>query len=79
MEELVGLLTPPTPPESPAWQDTSEDDLFLLATAASTGTEAPKSFRMLCTLNGKTLLMLFDSGSSHSFINTDIAESLPEV
>ena len=73
VEELVGLLTPPTTPESPGSQGTSDDDLCLLSAAAIAGTEAPKAFRMLGKMNGKTLLMLVDSGSSHSFINSEIA------
>uniref|UniRef100_A0A453QMI9 Retrotransposon gag domain-containing protein n=1 Tax=Aegilops tauschii subsp. strangulata TaxID=200361 RepID=A0A453QMI9_AEGTS len=80
VEELVGMLTVPASPESAASQDNSEEeDLCLLSTAATSGTESPRAFRMLGTLQGKSLLMLVDSGSSHSFINSEIAKDWPEV
>ena len=75
VEELVRLLTQRTTPESPGSQGTSEDDLCLLSAAAIAGTEAPKAFRILGKMNGKTLLMLVDSGSSHSFINSEISNN----
>lgn len=82
VEELVGLLSVPASPESamsPESADSQEDDLCLLSAAATTGTEASKAFRMLGKANGKALLMLVDSGSSHSFINSEIAKEWPSV
>lgn len=80
VQELVGMLTPPISPETTApSQEGSEDDLCLLSTTAANGTESPKAFRMLGTLNGKSLLMLVDSGSSHSFINFAITKDWPTV
>lgn len=48
VEELVGMLTnPPSPDSTHLSADTSEEDLCVLSTAAATGTEAPKAFRLL--------------------------------
>lgn len=51
----------------------------MLSMATATGTEAPKAFRLLGQLQNRSLLMLVDSGSSHSFINSEIASSWPSV
>lgn len=71
------MLSPPTSPD-PATNvqtESSEDDLCLLSAAAVTGTEAPKAFRMNGQVGDKMLVMLVDSGSSHSFVNTEMARN----
>ena len=66
------MLSPPTSPDpSPSAQvERSDEDLCLLSVAAVTGTEAPKAFRLHGKVGNQVLLMLVDSGSSHSFVNS---------
>lgn len=80
VEELVGMLNNSPLPESVHLSaDTSEEDLCLLSAAAATGTESPRAFRLLGQLKQRSLLMLVDSESSHSFINSDIAIDWPGI
>ena len=77
VEELVGTISPHVSPSTvvvPA--ESSEDDLCLLSTAAIQGTEAPKAFRLSGKIGNKVLLMLVDSGSSHSFVHTETPQEL---
>lgn len=75
VEELVGMISPPASPSTAVIQaESSEDDLCLLSAAAVQGTEAPKAFRLSGKIGNKALLMLLDSGSSHSFVNTETAQ-----
>jgi hypothetical protein len=47
-----------------------------LSEAAVNGTEAPRSMRLVGTIQGQEVLILVDSGSSHTFISSTLAAQL---
>jgi hypothetical protein len=47
----------------------------MLSAHAITGSEAPTAFRLPVRVGNKTMLLLLDSGSSHSFVNKIFADS----
>lgn len=65
----LGLLDDPIEPPPQA-------DLCMLSAQAVTGTESSIAFRLPVRVGNQTMLLLLDSGSSHSFINTNFAESV---
>uniref|UniRef100_A0ACD5ZQQ3 Uncharacterized protein n=1 Tax=Avena sativa TaxID=4498 RepID=A0ACD5ZQQ3_AVESA len=62
--------------EEEAHQGPEAGTLFAISQAAMAGGEAPSTFRLLGQIQKKHVLMLIDSGSSHCFVNQDIASSL---
>lgn len=51
----------------------SGDDLMALSAQAANGTEGFQTMRLRGHLNGKEVFMLIDSGSSHSFVDDQVA------
>jgi hypothetical protein len=41
--------------------------------------KSPKSMRFLGSIQGHTILILVDSGSSHTFINASVAAQLARI
>lgn len=57
-----------------------DDQLFLtLSAAAVTGTPAAKTMCMLGTIQGQSVRILVDSGSSNTFLRSEIAAKLTGV
>jgi len=59
-------------------QSPSQFQLFLaLSVHAATGSEGPRTMRLQGSIQGIDLLILIDSGSSHSFLSQRIADRCP--
>jgi hypothetical protein len=70
-------------PEEELVEDTADGETELnvlhLSRAAVTGLEVPRMMKFVGHISGLDVLVLLDSGSSHSFISTTVAQSLPNV
>lgn len=51
----------------------------LLSAAAQSGTSSHKTMQFKCSIQGQSILILVDSGSSHSFIRSSMAQGHPEL
>jgi len=60
-------------------QSTSEQLFMSLSEAAVFGLEAPKTMKFQGQIQGKQVLILVDSGSSHTFVNTEVAAELQGI
>jgi hypothetical protein len=79
VQEIWDMLGPPNC-ESPAdCTDTSSQLFVILSQAAGSGTEYSKTLKFWGYVAGCQILILVDSGSSHSFINVAVASKLPSV
>lgn len=52
---------------------------MLLSSTAVTGSVSLRTFRFRGSLAGHDLLILVDSGSSHSFLSTSVAATMPNL
>jgi hypothetical protein len=62
--------------------NSSEDTSHLclcISKAVATRVDSPHSMRLLGTIQGHEVLMFLDSGSSHTFIKTNLASQLSRV
>jgi hypothetical protein len=77
--ELPECSTPDAPnPE--VSEDTPAAQLFLLlSTAATSGKSAARTMQFTGSIEGHDVLILVDSGSSHSYINSSVATKLSGV
>jgi hypothetical protein len=70
-------------PKEDLVEDTADGETELnvlhLSKAAVTGLEVPRTMKFMGHISGLDALVLLDSGSSHSFISTTVAQSLPNV
>jgi hypothetical protein len=77
MWKMVQLL------EEDSVEDTADGETELnvlhLSKAAVTGLEVPRTMKFVGHISGLDVLVLLDSGSSHSFISTTVAQYLPNV
>lgn len=66
--------------QAPQGLDAESDEEFLMSISkvATTGQTTPHTIRLLGRIAGKSVLILVDSGSSHSFISETVAEHLRE-
>lgn len=79
VQEIWDMLGPPNC-ESPAdCTDTSSQLFVTLSQAAVSSTEYSKTLKFWGYVAGCQILILVDSGSSHSFINAAVASKLPGV
>jgi hypothetical protein len=76
MEELWQLLPVLDQDESANSDDSVELNNIVLSQAAVTGNTAPKTIQMVGHIQGLELLVLIDSGSSHSFVSSQVAVNL---
>jgi len=60
-------------------QSTSEQLFMSLSEAAVSGLEVPKMMKFQGQIQGKQVLILVDSGSSHTFVNTEVAVELQGI
>nr|XP_051225897.1 uncharacterized protein LOC127343754 [Lolium perenne] len=54
----------------------SQADCYMISTHALTGTEAPAALRLPVTVGNQVMILLVDSGSSHSFINRNFVDNI---
>lgn len=78
VEELLELLQ--ADDQAPQQQADEHDGEILMSISklATTGQTTPHTVRLLGTIAGKEMLILVDSGSSHSFVSEGIAAELQE-
>ncbi|RLN23391.1 uncharacterized protein C2845_PM07G03090 [Panicum miliaceum] len=57
----------------------SEQLFMALSMAASSGLAAPETMKFSGTIQGKNVLILLDSGSSHTFVSAELAATLQGV
>lgn len=76
VEELLELLQ--ADQGAPAVQDPDSDDdvLMCISKGATTGQTTPRTARLLGRIGGQEVLILVDSGSSHSFLSDAVVERL---
>jgi hypothetical protein len=68
-----GECSEPVPATDPA-------QLFLLLSAAAVSFQpAPRTIQLKGLIGGEDVVILVDSGSSHSFLNTSVAAKLPGI
>lgn len=81
VQELLETLSIETDeqPESEAVSAEEEVKLMAISQQALNGTESSKSIRLRGWIQGTELLMLVDSGSSHSFIDEEVGRKLTGV
>lgn len=59
---------------------TEQPQIYLMrSSAAISGTQAPRTLLLLGTISDQSISILVDSGSSHSFLSSDIAAKLSGV
>lgn len=67
MEDMEELLQEPT----------DQEQLFVaISQEAVSGKDGPRTMRLKGSIQGKNILVLVDSGSSHTFVSTSVAHSL---
>lgn len=59
-----------------ASQQHSEQLFFALSDSAVSGTEGPRTMKFQGSIQGLPILILIDSGSSHTFISSTVASKL---
>lgn len=75
MEQLWQCVTEGVDLDIPdiTYDSNSGDELMAISVQAMNGLEGPRTIRLRGHMQGKDVFMLVDSGSSHSFISTDMA------
>ena len=63
----------------PQQQSPSEQLFMSLSEAVVSGLEVPKMMKFQGQIQGKLVLILIDSGSSHTFVNTEVAPELQGI
>jgi hypothetical protein len=79
MQELWELMSKDNfvAEDSSAADSTESGQLCLfLSEAASTGVDSPKSLRLMGQIQGHDIMILIDSGSSHTFVSNFVAARL---
>jgi hypothetical protein len=77
VEELMELLD--SERETNSSLNNSPAEICVISEAAQQGVEPPQTVRLKGTVHDQEVLMLVDSGSTHSFISEAIAAKWPEV
>ncbi|XP_071683315.1 uncharacterized protein [Lolium perenne] len=54
----------------------AQADCYMISAHALTGTEAPAALRLPVTVGNQVMILLVDSGSSHSFINNNFVDNI---
>lgn len=79
VQELLDALQDETPDGDPETPSDSNSDLIAISQQALWGTESSKSIRLRGLVQGSELLMLVDSGSTHSFMDAGIGLKMAGV
>ncbi|XP_025825540.1 uncharacterized protein LOC112900963 [Panicum hallii] len=75
IEEVWQICSEPSPSDSE--ESDSADDLCALSLQAAKGTEGSQTIRLRGFVNNLEAFILVDSGSTHCFINEQLAMSIP--
>ncbi|XBI69047.1 hypothetical protein VPH35_048168 [Triticum aestivum] len=78
VEELLDLLQADYPDPADPEAAEEEEVLMSISKVATTGKTTPHTIRLLGRIAGKEVLILVDSGSSHSFISEEVASHLAD-
>lgn len=78
VEELLELLQADDQAPHQPMEDQADEYLMSISKLATTGQTIPHTVRLLGAIAGKEMLVLVDSGSSHSFVSEGIAADLQE-
>ncbi|WVZ48794.1 LOW QUALITY PROTEIN: hypothetical protein U9M48_000203 [Paspalum notatum var. saurae] len=77
LQELFDIFEPVDSVPEDAHSSHSADQLFIaLSQEALSGSDGPRTLRMMGFIQDKVMLILVDSGSSHSFISQSLAQQL---
>jgi hypothetical protein len=79
VDEIWQFLQLPDEEESPASKPTEELHMLSLSLATTSAKYTPKTIRFLGHIGDIEILVLLDSGSSASFLSSQVADTLPEV
>lgn len=77
VEELLELLQAKVRDRQDGDSDSDEEQLMSISKLATTGETTPRTVRLLGNIGGLDVLLLVDSGSSHSFISEAVAARMP--
>ncbi len=77
IQELLETLSPNSVDSDE--QEMEEGNLMAISLQAISGTESATSFKIKGCIQGTEVLMLIDSGSSHSFLDTQVAHKFQGV
>ena len=78
MEELLELLQAEVQDIQDAEPDSDVEVLMSISKIATTGLTTARTVRLLGRIDGQAVLILVDSGSSHSFICEEVAANLAD-
>lgn len=70
IQELWDMMSIDQPESEGEFEDSVEQLMLLLSTEVASANTPSKAFRIRGQLQGMDMLMLLDSGSSHSFLNS---------
>ena len=76
MKELLELLQADQGAPAVHEPDSNDDVLMCISKVATTGQTTPRTVRLLGQIGEQEILILVDSGSSHSFLSETVAERL---
>lgn len=76
VEELLELLQADYPMQPEQEGDSDEEVLMSISKLTTTGQTTPHTVRLLGRVDGYEVLILVDSGSSHSFVSEQVAEKM---
>lgn len=79
VEELLEAFQGDMEEEVNGLDSSQKDSLMALLASACNGTDSTHSFRVKGLIQGTKLLMLIDSGSSHSFLDENIVQTMQGV
>ena len=73
VEELLELLQAEVQDRQEQDAESDDEQLMSISKMATTGEMTPRTVRLLGDIGGREVLILVDSGSSHSFISEAVA------
>lgn len=76
VEELLELLQADCLAQPEQGDDSDDEVLMSISKVATTGQTTPHTVRLLGRVNGYEVLILVDSGSSHSFVSEQVTEKM---
>ena len=79
MQELWVMLTPDKAESDGEFEDSAEQFMILLSQEAIFATTSSTSFRFQSCIQGVQLVILLDSGSTHSFLDSTKAAAMVGV
>jgi hypothetical protein len=81
IQEVWDLINADSHSAQDNWEPTApgEQSFMILSVAALSGVEAPRTLKIKDQIQGVEMLILIDSGSSHSFISEQVATVLKGV